>query len=119
MKDRRDFDISLLEGEVAEIRLKQLFGNKTIEVKRDFETFRTGNIAIEYMSRGKPSGLSVTKADWWAFVMSGDLNDEVILLMKTSRLKLLAKKHWKDNRKAGGDNNTSKLVLIPFAEVIK
>jgi len=41
---------------------------KTYEVKTDVKCaplFDTGNIFIEYQSRGKKSGISVTQADWF------------------------------------------------------
>lgn len=40
----------------------------TYEIKTDVKCaplFDTGNIFIEYESRGKPSGISVTKSDWF------------------------------------------------------
>src|ERR1044071_6850910 len=71
------FDINLAEGKVAESELHKLIENGTIELKRDFKASETGNVCVEYMSRSKPSGISVSLADWWAFMLSGDkYNDE-------------------------------------------
>jgi hypothetical protein len=38
----------------------------TFEVKFDEMSDETGNVAIEYESRGKPSGISTTRAVCWA-----------------------------------------------------
>lgn len=40
----------------------------TIEVKRDRQTSVTGNVFVEVSSHGNPSGISITKADTWAFI---------------------------------------------------
>ena len=39
-----------------------------IEVKLDTQSFRTGNVAVEHEHRGKPSALSITTSDSWAWV---------------------------------------------------
>jgi hypothetical protein len=40
-----------------------------IEVKEDFRCAETGNVAVESFCRGKPSGISVTQADLYAYVI--------------------------------------------------
>ena len=85
---------------------------KTIEVKTDRDAIKnkcTGNVFVEYMSRDKLSGISTTQAKWWAFVIS----NEQIILIETNKLKKLCKlKTLK--RVSGGDNNTSKGILLPL-----
>lgn len=39
----------------------------TIEVKEDVRVMDTGNVVIECESRGKPSGIMTTTADFWVF----------------------------------------------------
>jgi hypothetical protein len=41
--------------------------HKSIEVKSDLKSNYTNNIVIEIEMFGKPSGLMVTKADYWVF----------------------------------------------------
>ena len=41
--------------------------NMGIEVKKDVKSQETGNLVIEVEFNGKPSALSVTKADYWVF----------------------------------------------------
>lgn len=54
------WDINLKEGQIAETELKKLLNSDAIEVKRDFGVSTTGNVAVEFMCGGKPSGISVT-----------------------------------------------------------
>lgn len=55
---------------------------KTAEVKYDAKASQTGNIAIEVSNNGKPSGLFVTKSDYWVHVVGCDA-----YLLKTEDLK--------------------------------
>ena len=71
-----DFDLDLSFGQAGEKLVEELLtGGKTIEVKRDRKWHVTGNLYIEvecwYMrsESWEPSGLSVTKASYWAFVL--------------------------------------------------
>lgn len=63
-----------------------------IEVKGDHIARMTYNIGIEYSSRGEPSGIGVTTADYWLQVIANRNfefgKDEIrILLFKTKELK--------------------------------
>ena len=120
MEYSNDFKYDLKIGQVGEKMLGQILNSSKIEVKRDSWICKSGNIAIEYESRGKPSGISTTQADWWCFIVSGKLNDKIMLLIETEKLKEIARKYYSNNWvKSMGDNNTSKAVLIPFKEIIK
>lgn len=111
----RNFDIDLQIGESGENKLYDLLAGSKLEVKHDLMAYSTGNIAIEYESRGKLSGLSTTQATYWAFVLA---EIETIVVIETNRLKELTKKHW-NKRIVGGDTNSSKMVLIPLTELFK
>ena len=118
------FDIDLPIGQAREELVKQLLTDVVgvkIEVKTDFKVSDTGNVAIEYECRGKPSGISITQADWWAIVLDGDrFSSEVIVLIKTDRLKGIARKHFVLGKVvSGGDDNVSKMVLVPVIELIE
>jgi len=71
IESRNDFQYDLKVGQLAEKSVGKLLmlDNSTIEVKLDLLTQKTGNIAIEYRSRNKKSGISTTKAKYWAFVI--------------------------------------------------
>lgn len=72
---RSDFDIDLRYGQEGESYVKQLLNIETIEVKRDKRWKNTGNLYIEVWcwsdnnQEWYPSGLQVTKATHWAFVL--------------------------------------------------
>ena len=79
---------------------------------------KTGNVAIEYESRGTPSGISSSKADNWYYVLGDD-----IYLASLPSLRSYLIQHWdRYKRVDGGDDGTSKLVLLPlsvFKEIFK
>ena len=115
-----DFKYDLEIGQEGERIFGDLFKNKKVEVKRDFWTGRTGNIAIEFESRKKPSGILTTQADYWVFIFAGEYQDKVMLVIETERLKEVAREFAKRGSiKEMGDNNTSQAVLIPIKELSK
>jgi hypothetical protein len=64
--DRKKFDLDLAYGKVREQRVADMLTDKKIEVKSERDMWvRTGNIAVEYESYGKPSGIAATEADYW------------------------------------------------------
>jgi len=115
-----DFKYDLKIGQIGEQLLNDIFTLKTIEVKRDSWIYKSGNIAIEYESRNKPSGIAKSEADYWAIIFSGDYKDEIILIIKANRLKEICRTYYKkENIKSMGDNNTSKAILIPITQILK
>jgi hypothetical protein len=111
MKYNNNFEFDLQLGQVAERNLGYLFDNCKVEVKRDFLALKTGNIYVEYESRGKSSGLSKTKANWYAFVLS----EQLVIFIETEKLKHICR--TKGEIKFGGDNNTSKGIVLPIKEL--
>jgi len=111
-----DFDLARgLEGEGIVQGLLQ--GGSKVEVKRDYIASTSGNIAIEYDYRGRPSGIAVTEADWWAIVVHRKGFDDTVILIETKRLKELCRRHY-GNRIKGGDDHASKMVLVPVCEIL-
>ena len=109
------FDIDLEFGEEGERLIESVIKSGKIECKRDRLTGKTGNLAIEYMYRGKPSGISTTEADWWAFLIEGS-----ILMVETERLKDIAREYLKDGHVVdGGDDMASKIILVPVTEFLR
>jgi hypothetical protein len=71
-----NFDLDFSYGSEGEKLVKELLtGGLTVEVKRDRKWHSTNNLYIEvecwYMTKQawEPSGLSVTTASYWAFVL--------------------------------------------------
>lgn len=107
-------------GQLKEREIAKIFSNKKIEVKTDFMAHETGNIALEYESRGKPSGISVTEADFYAYCLPLANFQNIIIFMEINELKRLAREYWsKGNIKKMGDENTSVSVLIPLNKLFE
>ena len=93
-----DFKYDLKIGQLGEELLNDILQNKKIEVKRDSWVYKSGNIAIEYESRGKPSGIAKSEADYWSFIFSGGYEDEIIIIIKSSRLKIICREYYKKGK---------------------
>ena len=116
MKFNSDFKYDLEVGQVEERWLAQLLTGNKIEVKRDFLAHKTGNVFVEYESRGRPSGIATSMADHWAFI----LEDETVIIIKTERLKAKCRERFKGgNTVSGGDSDTSMGVLLPVSLLIE
>lgn len=91
-----DWDIDLRDGKLGESKVADLLSLKTVEVKTDRRWKETGNIYIEtecyYVNdnRWKPSGVRVSKASHWAFVLESS-----VLIIPTDILKEVV---WNSNR---------------------
>ena len=111
MKHNNDFRYDLEVGLVAEQMLADILKGKKIEVKRDLQAHKTGNIYVEYESRGMPSGLATSEADYYCYFLS----DEHFVIIQTERFKQICREYFKANGPTkGGDSNTSKGILLPI-----
>jgi hypothetical protein len=116
MEYNNDFKYDLKLGQIHEQWLGTLFTDSTIEVKRDYMADRTGNVFIEFESRGKASGIASSLAEYWAFV----LTDHRVVIVPTDVLKDLAReKYRKSGFVKGGDSNTSRGVLIKIGDLVR
>lgn len=112
------FDIDLEYGQIFEQKIADIFQSSKIEVKTERDKWNsTGNIVIEFESRGHPSGIAVTQADFWFHNLA--LKGELImtLVFPVAVLKRYIKQH-KPRVVRGGDDNTSKLYLINLADLV-
>ena len=115
-KDRKKFDIDLEFGSIREDKVAEMLCNKRIEVKSERGMWMdTGNIAIEYESYGKPSGINATDSDYWFHNLC--VGDEVFgtLVFETKMLKKIINASINSNQVrsvSGGDHNASKMYLI-------
>ena len=100
-KHTQDYDL-LMEYNNREV---------TYEVKTDIYPEDTGNLVVEFECRKKPSGINVTKADY--FVTYFPKFNE-IWNIKSDTLKQLIKEHrFKKTSGSGDDKSETKLYLIP------
>jgi hypothetical protein len=95
MSKLSDFDLDLAVGHEGESLVNDLLtGGKTVEVKTDLKWKDTGNLYIETVcwshnnDEWYASGLSATKAEYWAFVIeSGTLLVPTEILKKVVALR--------------------------------
>lgn len=109
-----NIDIDLRNGQIIERKLEALLRGSTIECKDDSgkDGKHTGNVFVEYHSREKPSGIAISERDWWFFVLADDkYKREVVVGLKTARLRRLIKEGNYPTR-PGGDKLTSSRFLV-------
>ena len=115
-----DFDIDLAIGHEGENLVKELLTcGRTIEVKKDLKWKRTGNLYIETVcwshnnQQWYLSGLSTTKAEYWAFV----LDDSVIMLPTNVLKKVIADKGTQIS--CNIEPNPSKGFLVRIVDIFE
>jgi hypothetical protein len=120
LNDNSDFDLDLKFGKAHERKIAKLFGIKEeqIEVKTERDWWaKTGNLCIEVERRGKPTGISITKAKIWIHVLSKGNKQMLRLVFDVPVLKKIVKK-YKDNWKMVGDRKETKAVMIKFKDIL-
>ena len=91
---------------------------ENFELKTDRMAHKTGNVYVEFQSRGKDSGIRTSKSDTWIFkiVSKGDRHLFSVQIPLT-RLKKLVSTDYRIV--PGGDNLTSRGYLVPITDLIK
>ena len=105
----------------------------TIEVKTERNIWQTtNNVAIEFqkIDTKEYSGISITKADWWFCILDNGEKDSIKkcagFFYSVERLKDKIRpsvKDWKNGNPSkykivsGGDDNNSRMVLLPIKEL--
>jgi hypothetical protein len=108
-----DFKYDLKVGCVKERELGDIFNSKKIEVKYDRCALTTGNVFVEYSSRGSLSGISTTQSDYYCFAIGDTFH-----IIRVNELRDRARKYLGGERDVfGGDSNTSKGILLPIQEL--
>lgn len=118
MKYSSSFNHDLEFGEKAEDWANDIFNSgKKIEIKYDRKAQYTGNIFIEYESRGKKSGILTTDADYWIYKIEGS---ECAIILPVPFLLSKLRDFYKKKMFLvnGGDNDSSKGFLIPITRII-
>lgn len=139
-----NFDKDLSIAEVTEDRIAQFFESKgikfidknytneydikvkepsgrmfTIEIKEDFMCKDTNNIAIEFYSRGKPSGILVTKADYILYRVHETESLACLYIIKTDKLKQLLVDGKYVRKVSGGDKGSDTRSYLMNLETVK
>ena len=112
-ENRKKFDIDLEYGQVREQLVADMLQDKKIGVKSERDLWqRTGNIAIEYESYGKPSGIDATESDYWFHNLCVGEDTFCTLVFNTESLKKIINNLDYKRSVSGGDNNASKMYLL-------
>ena len=113
------FDINLLEGKLSENKWAELL--ETVEFKKDYKAWKTGNVAVEYANGGKPSGIAVTEAKFVAYILVDEQqNENAAIFLKTDVLRGMCRQYLGNPKRdvKGGDNHDSSLILLPLEELL-
>ena len=111
--DRKKFDLDLSYGKVREQRVADMLTDKKIEVKSERDMWaKTGNIASEYESYGKPSGINATEADYWFHNLCIGKDTFATLVFDVPSLKRIIENLDYKKSVSGGDNNASRMYLL-------
>jgi hypothetical protein len=117
MKHCNDFSKDLVFGNEGEKEVAEKIFEKpvnSIEVKKDKVANATGNIFLEYESRGKLSGIMKTEADV-IFYAIDEFPGGIYLYADGAREII---EHYKPTlTREGGDNDTSKGILINITKL--
>ena len=119
----KNFKYDLKFGEIREQKISDILLNEKIEVKTERGMWQdTGNIAVEIAYRGKPSGLASTEATYWLHILERDGEEFASFLFPVEVLKKRVKEmhsHSSVRTVMGGDDNQSKLALVPITELFR
>lgn len=112
MNDRRDklsdWDNDYSRGEHGEHLLSYIM--QTGEVKTDYRWQETGNIFVEVWcyhkstNKYEPSGLSVTKAKYWQFVLINKEYTPIVISVPTELLKKIVKNYGRKVENVNSEN---------------
>ncbi len=113
------FDVNLLEGKLSENKWAELL--ETVEFKKDYKAWKTGNVAVEYANGGKSSGIAVTQAKFVAYILVDEQqNENAAIFLKTEVLRGMCRQYLGNSKRdvKGGDNHDSSLILLPLEELL-
>ena len=114
-----DFDIDLRFGQQGEATVANILTIETVEVKRDKRWKHTGNLYIETecgfnaAQSGKASGLKVSQATHYAFVL-----ENMVVIVTTEDLKAVVRKSGR-GIECKIEPNPSRGYLIKLSNIIE
>jgi hypothetical protein len=118
MNNDKRFDLDLQYGQVFEQKVADMLQDSKIEVKTERDKWsKTGNIVVEFESRGRPSGIATTEADYWFHNLAIGDNIVMTLVFPVYKLRSYIAKHM-PRMVRGGDDNTSRMYLINLTDLV-
>jgi hypothetical protein len=107
---RSDFDVRMAFPSGKEV---------DIEIKEDFSCERTGNVGVEVESWGRPSGLSVSKADFYLYKVHQPDGTKRVYIIRTEKLKKMIEDELYHRIVVGGDpGSNSKNYLFKLKVIM-
>lgn len=102
------------EGLFSYYDIKVYHGDKVIryEVKADRMAYRTGNIVIEYMSNSVPSGISITRAKYYAYFVVKPYDQYDLYIIPVKHIKKLINEQNYKRELRGGNNKLSCMFVF-------
>jgi len=121
---RESYDYKIIEKENTkkyDYLLLSSKGNKIkIEIKEDFFCKKSHNVAVEYASRGKLSGISTTQADVYIYVIHKPNGEIVCVWYPISVIKrMIEKEMYRDDRSGGDKGSNTRMYLFYYQLFIK
>jgi len=111
--DRKKFDLDLQYGQIREAEVADMLQKGKVEVKSEKDIWQTsGNIAIEYESYGKPSGIKATESDYWFHNLCIGDDTYATLVFRTDVLRRIIDSLDYVRTVKGGDHYASKMYLL-------
>jgi len=98
-----DWDVKLIKNNIESF----------FEVKADRLAHRTGNIAIEIECSGRPSGLTTTKADFYAIFVTNEKDDKLYVI----HVETLKEKIKNCRLVYGGDGKRARMALLRVDDI--
>ena len=83
-----------------------------VEVKEDFGTQDTGNVAVEYKCRGKASGITTTQADVYLYKIHLPNQLTTKVMLSTNKLKEMIKTKQYHRIVKGGDKGSNTMMYL-------
>jgi hypothetical protein len=116
--NRKKFDLDLAYGQMHEDQVLEMLKDKKLEIKTERGMWtKTGNIAIEFESYGKPSGINATESDYWFHKLAVDDEVYCTLVFSVPMLKKIVEKLDDHKVVNGGDNYASKMYLVNLSKL--
>jgi hypothetical protein len=94
-------------------------GQYSFEVKEDFMSWRTGNVALEFSCRGQPSGILISKADFYVYKIHGKEGVRFYLFKTANLLKMISDNAYIRIVNGGDKGSNSMNYLFKYETFIK
>ena len=86
-----------------------------LEIKSDYHATHTGNIVIEFESRGVPSGISTTQANLIAYAVVTTRGLDIYIITTKKLKALIQEKRYKNITTGGDAGSNTKMYLFSLS----